>query len=169
VPDRGFSVLELGIPEGYFPQGAIINKMHYTHESEGALESGNMTIYWQRGDGLTVYNVWRFASKWKADFLYDSLNRINDEYGTCPDGLKYESIFADQYVISCGWSKFGGYRAVLVAKYKEFVISVNSVIDEEMSFEDFKRIISYIDEDFGERLNPQSDTNFCGAVSSTVR
>ena len=86
--------------------------------------------------------------------LYDTLNRINDENGACPEELKYESNFADQYILSCGWSDFGGYRAVLVAQYNEFVISLNSVIDEEMSFEDFKRIVTYIDEDFGERLNP---------------
>lgn len=154
VPDRDFSVLELSIPEEYFPQGAIIPEMHYTHELEGSLEHGIMTIYWHSGDGLTVYNVWRFASGWKAGYFYNYLNRMEDEFETCPEALRYESIFADQYVLSCGWSRFGGYRADLVARYEEFVISINSVIDEEMSFEEFKRIITYVDEDFGKRLNP---------------
>lgn len=79
---------------------------------------------------------------------------MDQEYGlvTCLD-LSDVVVNADEYSLKCGWSRFGGYRADLNAKYEEYVITLNVVIDDEMSLEKFQKIVIFIDNQMNQKLS----------------
>lgn len=146
VPDRNFSVLNLGIPSIYFPENAVVGEIDYSSELDGATEKGHQQIFWRRGNGLANYLIWRFGTEWQAQSFIESLNQMDQEYGltTCSD-LRDVEVKADEYSLTCGRDKFGGYRADLNAKYEEYVITLNVVIDDEMSLEQFQQLVVFID------------------------
>lgn len=152
VPSRNFTVFALELPSDFFPDGAIVNALHPSSESFGALETGSMTVYWESGQGLAVYNVLRFGSEGGASKFYRGLTTLGDPFPE-RDGLTFESEFADEFALGCGDSEFGGYRCSLRARYKEFALSFNSIIDEEMTRERFEEIVRFIDAQMVEHLN----------------
>jgi hypothetical protein len=116
----------------------------------GEVESGNITIYWNWGRGLAVYNIYRFGREGRAVTFYDRFSDVDifREHSS----INFESHFADEYTIGCGNSEFGGYRCGLVARYEEFVVSLVITPDNEMSLEQFEELMSYIDERLGTLL-----------------
>lgn len=154
APDRNFSVLDLGIPSSYFPENAVVGEIHYPSELDGAIEHGYQHVFWQRGNGLANYLVWRFGTEWQARSFIESLNQMDQKYGltTC-SALRDVEVKADKYSLTCGWDKFGGYRADLNAKYDEYVISLNVVINDRMSLEQFQQIVVFIDKQMQQNLS----------------
>lgn len=150
-PPRSFTVFDLGLPIDFFPEDALVNEIHPSSESFGALESGNMTVYWQGGKGLAVHNIWHFSTEARASDFFEALRT---QGGSFPEhnALNFRSQIADDYTIGCGNSQFGGYRCNLYARYEEFTLSFNAVIDNEMAIEKFEQIVMYIDEQMGLHL-----------------
>lgn len=128
--------------------------MGYPSELGGAIEKGHMDVFWQQGKGAVHYTVSRFGNEWQAQSFIKSLNQMDQEYvlASCPD-LSGTVLSADEYILGCGWSKFGGYRANLTAKYEEYVIALNVVIDDEMSLEQFQKIVVFIDNQMKQNLS----------------
>lgn len=154
APARTFSVLELGIPVRLFPDGAVVNEPVQPSELLGAVEASNMTVYWNRGTGLAVYDVERFGSERKALNVYQA---ITDDVLVFADHhpLNFKSDLADNYSLVCGPSEFGGYRCWYISRYAEYVLSFNATIGEKLSFEQFEDIVRYIDEQMEARLNSE--------------
>ena len=143
---RSFSISDLTLPASYFPPGAFVGPMAIEPPSEsgGAVESGIITVYWDDGKGGAVYNVFRFGTKAQASRFYARYSRLfpYSEHSR----LSLASQIANEYQAGCGYSKFGGYRCHLDARYEEFVISLNVTIDVEMTFEQFEKVADYLDE-----------------------
>lgn len=151
-PTRNFTVLDLGIPTTFFPEKAIINDLHTPSELDVAKESAIMAIYWDNGQGLAVYNIWRFRSVHRASSFFDALSS-RDPYPR-HGNLLYESKLSREFHLGCGVSEFGGYRCELLARYEEFVLSFNATIAEKMTIEQFEEIVVFIDNQMGQYLNP---------------
>lgn len=152
APSRTFSVLELGLPAHLFPDGAEVNKMTQPSELLGAVEAGNMTVYWNGGEGLAVYDVERFGTERKALHVYQALTDDLLVFAE-DDPLEFNSDLADNYRLVCGPSEFGGYRCWYISRYSEYVLSLNATIDNKLSFEQFAQIVQYIDEQMEIRLS----------------
>jgi hypothetical protein len=154
APDRNFSVLDLGIPSSYFPENSVVGEIDYSSELDGATEHGHQQIFWRKGNGLANYLVWRFGTEWQAQSFIESLNQMDLKYGltTCSE-LRDVEVRADEYSLTCGWDRFGGYRAELNAKYEEYVIALNVVIDGEMSLEQFQQVVVFIDNQMQQKLS----------------
>jgi hypothetical protein len=153
-PSRTFTVLELGLPHNLFPQDSFGNPIHRPSGKLGAQDSGIMTIYWRQGNGLAVYNVWEYGTEKLASNLYQAL-RNDGENLSNHISLSYQSELADEQNIGCGFSQFGGYRCVFIARYTEFVLSFNVTIDEEMPIEKFEEAVIYIDRQIQQKLFPE--------------
>jgi hypothetical protein len=156
APGRDFTVLDLGIPSGYFPEGSQVGQMGYLSELDVAVENGHMDVFWYQGKGAAHYTVWRFGTEWQARSFIGSLMEMDQEFGltTCADVSDID-VKADEHSLTCGWDRFGGYRADLNAKYDEYVISLNVVIDDRMSLEQFQQIVVFIDNQMKEKLSSQ--------------
>ncbi len=153
-PTRTFTVLELGLPYNLFPQDSYGNPIHQPSGKLGAQDSGIMTIYWRQGNGLAVYNIWEYGTERLASNLYQTL-LTDGENISKHVLLSYQSESADEQKIGCGFSHFGGYRCIFIARYTEFVLSFNVAIDEEMPIEKFEEVVTYIDRQMEEKLFSQ--------------
>ena len=153
APQRSFSIIDLSIPSGFFPEGATVGQMGYKHENEGALTSSSMNANWEKGMGVAGYAIWQFGSSQSVDPFWKRLIYTAREFDDCLK-VKYRSPYADKFAVRCGIIKYsGGYSAGLYAQYGEFAVGFGTIIDDQMSLEDFEKIIIYIDEDFASRLN----------------
>jgi len=150
-PAREVSIFELSLPPYLFPKGSIINDLHQASESFGAKAAGDMTIYWNSGEGLATYNIRQFATANDATRFQERLENLGRSYDDTTI-ISFQSQFADKLDIGCGYSEFGGYRCNMTAQYNEFVIYFNSVIDDEMSIKQFEEALKYIDTLVGDRL-----------------
>ena len=103
-----------------------------------------MVVYWSEGAGNSVYNVWRFRSEGAAKRFYEGLSNTSENYSS-HESLIYRSKLANNFNMECGDSIFGGYECDLDARYHEFVLSFNSIIDEQMPIDQFNRIVQFID------------------------
>ncbi len=151
APPRTFSVFDLSLPTHLFPNESVINAMTQPSELLGAAEAANMTVYWNEGSGLAVYDVQRFATEPRAVHVYQALTEdllVFSEH----DPIEFSSQLADNYSLVCGPSEFGGYRCWFISRYAEYVLSLNATIDEKMSFEQFEHIVLHIDEQMKNRL-----------------
>lgn len=143
-------VVEMSIPKGYFPASVDYHPMLSNRDSLPALDSGNQTVYWSGINGLATFNVERlptFGWASKAFRFYENLG----SYPLYTDSL-YRSSVADEFVTGCGTSEFGGFRCVSRARYREYVATLNVVIDDEMTIEEFEQIVKYVDQTFHNRL-----------------
>lgn len=150
VQERSFNALDLGLPSELFPSKAIVSPIHRPSTSEGAFESGFMSFRWHGGNGRSTYTVWRFRKEGEAsrNFVRESRGGIYTENKE----FFYQSSIADEFAIGCGRLQNFGYRCNMAARYQEYAINLNSVIDQEMSIEMFNEVIIFIDEQMKQRL-----------------
>lgn len=153
TPKKTFTINNVQLPTHFFPEGAIINKLHTSSESFGAVEAGTMTNYWRKGDGIAVYNISRYRNERRAEKFMDAALNHREEYKQHPQ-LSFHSSIADEYEVGCGISRFWGYRCDLDARYAQYVLSFNTIIDEEMTLEKFEKIIRYLDDEMTRQLSP---------------
>lgn len=150
VKERSFNALDLEIPSDLFPSEATVTGIHRPSESQGAFESASMSFYWQSGNSLAGYHVWRFRKEKEASraFLAESGGSLYD--GKSDDF--YHSSMADEFAVGCGIRWGFGYRCNMAARYQEYVVNFRSVIDQEMTHEMFNEVIIYIDEQMAHYL-----------------
>lgn len=145
-----FPVVEMSLPVDLFPNDAVYQSMHPARDSLPAIDSGIQTVYWSQLTGLATFNVERLPTLGLARRAYQS-------YANPGSYLLYEnhlpqSPIADDFATGCGMSEFGGFRCVYTARYREYVATLNVVIDEKMKIEDFEEIVRFIDHGFQQRL-----------------
>lgn len=144
VEDRSFNAVDLGLASELFPPEAIVNPIHRPSTSEGAFESGSMTIYWKGGNGLATYKVWRFRKEGEASRAFSAESRQSVFVENT--SLFYESSIADEFSVGCGHLQGFGYRCNMAARYQEYAVNFHSVIDQEMTHDMFNEVIIFIDE-----------------------
>lgn len=139
VEERSFNALDLEIPSDLFPAEASVTGIHRPSESQGAFESASMSFYWQSGNSLAGYRVWRFRKEEEATraFLAESGGTLYVENSTD----FYHSSIADQFAVGCGFRQYFGYRCNMAARYQEYAVNFHSVIDQEMTHEMFNEVI----------------------------
>ncbi|MCA9943466.1 MAG: hypothetical protein H6656_20235 [Ardenticatenaceae bacterium] len=150
VQDRSFNALDLGLPPELFPDEAIVNPIARPSTLEGAFDGGAMTIYWRKGNGLATYRAWRYRRETEASNLFmvesrQALYRENTD-------LFYQSSLADEFYAGCGNQPNFGFQCIMAARYQEYTIRFNSMIDQDMSIEMFNEVIIFIDKQMGRYL-----------------
>lgn len=154
-PSRLFKVLDLGLPADIFPTGATYNTIHPLSEGEGARETGSQVVYWNQGDGRGIYIIRRFSTINEASqsFTHEE-NFFTDPSTGAPwktsPTFHFTSVIADEFYMGC---KMGSEpRCGMAARYKEYVVSFNAVIDSKMTEQKFENIVIFIDSLFSQHL-----------------
>lgn len=150
IESRVFNVIELDIPPTFFPQDAIVGSIHRPTESWGAFESGSMTIYWENGNKGAGYGIYRFRTEQEASRNFH-LEARKGKYSKDVETL-YTSLVADEYFAGCGQIQGIGYRCNMAARYIEYSIDFTTSIDEEMTIEQFNKVLRFLDEQINEHL-----------------
>jgi hypothetical protein len=156
VPERYFHVHELGLPESLFPDGALIEPISASSEGNGEIERGSQSFFWTYGSA--GYWIKRYPSIRKAMSEYEFVvNHMTDfrtkKPWTKPENITFYSTTADNINIACGQG-VQGRNCGFAGRYQEYVIYFSSNIDERMTFEDFEKILVYIDKQISYRLYP---------------
>jgi len=157
VPKRNFRISDLELPTTLFPNGAIVNHVYPMSDEFSTIEDGIQSIYWDNGNGLAGYDIYRYPTIKKAiqGFEFNYGQMVDDgtkNIWVRPNELTYSSSTANQLQIACGnWT---GKRCGMLARYQEYVVFFNAVMDEKMTYRDFEKIVMYIDEQMSKRLSP---------------
>lgn len=158
APPRSFRVLDLDLPTDLFPHGAIINSLHPLSEGEGTTDNGIKSVYWGVGAGRAIYIVSRFPSARQAAEKFPLEKRSFSDSESKrpwqqPPALTFVSPKADEFFLGCGyWSE---YHCGMVARYAEYVVHFNAIIDSDMTHEGFEKIVAFIDNQISNRLYPR--------------
>lgn len=143
-------VKQLEIPVSFFPSDARYNNMRPLSDALPAIDGGIQAVYWSNGDGRAVLVIERFpivslARRVQTHYEGSSSYPI---YTNSEDKL-YQSTIAVQSVTGCGISELGGgFQCVYRARYREYVVRLNVIIDGSMDIEQFNTIAEYIDVNF---------------------
>ena len=146
----------MDIPTTFFPEDTTIGPFHPLHDS--LVENQSKSIYWGNGSGLAGYTVFRFPTIEQAVSTFENeikgfRNPDSNEAWTTPPISTFTSSVANSVYIACGdWANL--YRCGAVARYEEHVIVYESVINSEMTYEDFEKIVIYLDKQISSRLYP---------------
>ncbi len=151
APTRAFRAVELTVPDSLFPAGATGNILHPASETLGANESATATTSWE--GGRATYTVNRYGRDKVAEDYYERFVALFPNYNETPEELRLETMFADEYIIGCGISEFGGYRCRYAGRYKEFVLTFNASIDNHLTYRDLADIIHFIDVQIGDLIS----------------
>ena len=158
APKRDFHVLELELPSSIFPDGVRISPIHPSSEGAGEIERGSQSIFWNSGNGSAGYDINRYPTIKKAIKVYelDYSHMADSETKNVwvrPTELTYSSSTADQFFVACGdW--LGINHCGMLARYREYEIFFRAIMDDQMAYSDFEKIIVYIDEQISSRLYP---------------
>jgi hypothetical protein len=160
APPRSFELSELNIPADYFPENADIGQLHQLSEYYGAIMAEVAESFWKTGDGRANLLAFQYANFRGASREYDFfLKRFFVENTPAPlkahPSVTFESEIAEEYFVACGEVEYFGrtsFQCDLVAQYQEFFISFGSDIDSEMSFQEFEKIVIFLDQRMKEVL-----------------
>jgi hypothetical protein len=157
APKRSFKVLDLDLPDNLYPQGSIVNSLYPLSEGEGTTENGSKTVYWNGGWGRAIYIIWRYPSARQAAKMFPLEKKGFADTGSKkpwqrPSTLTFVSRKADDFFLGCGyWSE---YHCGMVARYAEYIVHFNAIIDSEMAHDDFQKIVVFIDNQISAKLRP---------------
>ncbi len=154
VEERSFNAIDIELPSDLFPNKAIVNPIYRSSTSEGAFESGSMTVYWQEGNGLATYKVWRFRKEKEASNAF--IAEAGESIYTENKAFFHQSSVADEFAVGCGRLSSFDYRCNMATKYKEYAINLHSTIDEDMTMEMFNEVVIFIDQEMERRLFMQN-------------
>ena len=59
--------------------------------------------------------------------------------------MAHNSSFADEFYSACGIIVANDYRCGMAAQYQEYSIFFNTTITDEMTHDDFQRVVAFID------------------------
>jgi len=153
APQRDFHVLDWEIPANLFPKGAIVSDISTPSEGHGEIEGGGQDI--NIGDGIAVYEIYRFPSAGRAisDFNRMKKSMFDPETGIewkTPADVTFSSPTADDLYIACGY--FYQYRCELAARYQEYAIFFGATINDKMTYAEFEKVLFYLDEQISSHL-----------------
>lgn len=157
VPERDFHVLDLELPVFLFPDKTYLSPISPSSEGGGEIERGSQSIFWDDGDRVAIYSIYRYptikrairAFKFYIDYMVDSETK---KPWIHPNEVIFSSPTADEMIIACGnWSER---RCGMLARYQEYVIFFNATMDEKMTYTEFEKIATYLDEQISSRLYP---------------
>jgi hypothetical protein len=141
----------------FFSSDAKVSEMMRSSEGAGEIERGSQNIYWDNGNGIAIYHIYRYPTERRAIKEYDRIHRGMVDDGTklpwsYPDAFTFTSSSADEIFIACGtWTEK---RCGMLARYQEYVIFFNATMDKKMSYSDFEEIMIYLNEQISSRLYP---------------
>jgi hypothetical protein len=146
------------LPFDLFPEGSIINSLYPLSEGEGTTENGSKSVYWDGGgEGRAIYMVLRYPSVRQAAEIYTMEKKVFADDGTKqpwkrPSTLTFISPKAEEFFLGCGyWSE---YHCGMVARYAEYIVHFNAIVDSQMTYERFEKIAAFIDNQISARLYP---------------
>lgn len=157
APERDFHVLDWEIPVAFFSSDAKVSEMMVSSEGTGESERGSQNIFWDNGNGIAIYQIYRYPTESKAISQYDRIHKGMVDDGTkfpwsYPEAFNFTSSNADEIFIACGtWAEK---RCGMLARYQEYVIFFNATMDEKMTYSEFEKIMIYLDEQITVRLYP---------------
>ncbi|HRJ75882.1 MAG TPA: hypothetical protein PLX90_07790, partial [Anaerolineales bacterium] len=157
APQRNFHVRDWKIPVNFFPEEVKVTEMMIPSEGSGEIERGSQNAFWDNGNGASLYSIDRYATIKRASEKYenrldDMVDDVTNKVWVTPSEITFSSLTADEAFIACGtWIKYG---CGMLARYQEYVIFFNTIIDEEMTYSDFEKIAIYLDEQITSRLYP---------------
>jgi hypothetical protein len=155
VNSEHFDPQEIQIPREYFPDQAVYGNLGTDINSEGAKQRDAQTVWWNT-DSRIILEVARFpgTSRAKKEFAFDIRNskQLFDIPSGQSSGLTYQSASANQMFVGCGKLAPWGINCIFAARYDEDLITLTMSIDEQMTPEDFERIIIYLDTVAARRL-----------------
>jgi hypothetical protein len=156
LEDEKHSLASLDIPDDHFPALSKIGTFSDNSQSP-SIEEASKTVYWNDGNGLAIYIVEKYSSESEATQKFlgtkDSLfSRYEDAVA-----VPFVSRIANSYEVQCGNQPNFGYRCGFVAQYGAYFVMFNSIIDNEMSTEEFDRIILFVDFAISQKLTGFSD------------
>jgi hypothetical protein len=159
APTRTFDALDLGLPSTLFPANAQYYPIAYDRNAPSdTIGNGVQTIYWRNGKGIYLvfqYPTTESAHKnhvWTRDYFFENGNtqiQWNEHV------LTYKSSYADDFYSACGILVDKDYRCGVVAQYQEFSVFFNTTITEEMTYDDFERIMVFIDQQMVKYLDTE--------------
>jgi hypothetical protein len=158
APARTFDVLDLGLPSTLFPADAQYSSMYYDRNAPlKVIDNGGQTIYWGSGNGLGIYFVYQYPTTGDAqeDYLRNRNWFFQDDNTKIPwdeNVLTYDSSYADEFYSACGIIVANDYRCGMTAQYQEFFVFFNTTITEEMTHDDFQRVVTFIDQQMGKYI-----------------
>lgn len=157
APERNFHVLDWEIPAHLFSDSTQISHIYISSEGMGEIERGSQSMFWDGGDGIAGYDIYRYSTIKKASVQYERIlkHMVNDRTESPwirPNELSFHSVAADELFVTCGdWTKK---RCGMLARYQEYVIFFNTIMDDEMTYSEFEKIAFYLDEQISSRLYP---------------
>lgn len=156
APARSFDVDDLGIPLDYFPPGSQYNlPMGFVRSHDGTVvRKASMGITWENypDAALNAYRFWTEGDS-RDYFSTAAAAAVNRSDFRPYSQIQFASEIADEYLLGCGVSEFGGFRCNVIIRYDEFVIKLSSDVDDSiMTSEYFNRAIEYIDDQMAAHL-----------------
>jgi hypothetical protein len=154
APKRDFVAADLRLPDNIFPEDVMVGSPS-TIRDNLMIEDMFQGASWGHGTGTSyfAFSVERFPTIRGADEVYTrDKTRLSKEPWHLSSELQIEGRYADESISACG--NWAGYRCEHVARYQEFLLTVNSMIDEEMTYDRFEDIAEYIDVQIAIRLYP---------------
>ena len=156
APTRNFSVLDLNIP----PELSSGTSIHLLDDDNPSTKgTGVQPIY---SNGLLDtghYIVEKYSTVKKAAEAYKHglhLFKVfeTQQAWTTPKKLSFTSRFADESMIGCGVGfQKDFYRCIFQGRYEEILIIVNCRMSEDMTYQDFEKIVVFLDQKIATLLN----------------
>lgn len=154
APERDFIAADLELPNYLFPEGAVVNSPSSIRDNL-IIDDMWQGVSWGKGEDTRYFSftVLRLPTISQAEETYSrDKTRLSKEPWLPSEELQIENKYADESVSACG--NWAGYRCKHVARYQEFVLTVLSMIDYEMTYDRFEEIAEYVDEQIARRLYP---------------
>ncbi|MBK6647028.1 MAG: hypothetical protein IPG44_15005 [Anaerolineales bacterium] len=154
APERGFIAADLELPDYLFPEGAVVDEPSRIRDNL-VINDMWQGVTWGTGESTRYFAfiVRGYPTIRRAEetFIRDQ-NQLSREPWRPSNELQFESSFSDESISACG--NWAGYRCEYTARYQEFVLTVHSMIDDEMTYDRFEDIVEYVDGQIASRLYP---------------
>jgi hypothetical protein len=150
APKRSFDVMDMGIPDSYFPEDINMNvfslfdfESSYTDARNASMEcTSEMHI---------VYTISRLTrEKFAENDFNDSVITMNKYFFEIDGVNQYKPIYSSEYLYYCGQYQGFGYMCKFSGRYDEFVISYLTSTDA--GIEQVDAVVQYLDERMGKLM-----------------
>lgn len=156
APERDFRVLDWELPSDLFPKGARLSPLAPSSEGAGEVERGSQIIYWNNY-GRALYSIQRYPTiddairQFEYHYKEGDEQKINLGWDLLYD-LTYQSATVDDQLIVCIHEEEKS--CDMISRYQEYVIRFYSIIDDDMTYSGFEKVLFYLDDQISIRLYP---------------
>ena len=155
APKRSFTVWDITFPKELFPEGKVDKDYQIrTTSSPSTFEQGWLGARWD-DHAQVVIDFMRFATEKRAEEWFYITASLGIEERTQNDQLRILEI-ADQYDSGCGKPRnvhMSDSACTMTARVKEYVIRLTVNGSDEEAIALFNRLVDYINQDMGRRLD----------------